>query len=536
MRRLVARNFGQRNCRKKQSGFFRYRAALLLVGILALPSLFQRFDCRDKSLASLFSKSPSTTSVDITGKYTCSPAGKTVPFLGSSKAGISICKDKAGKPVMTGPLGGRIRIEQGRGGKFTYTVESSRTGHSGVGAGHLDEKGKLILVERFYGPRRRFNLSAFICEYKEPCPDNLRRAVFIRPCEGQLYKSDGFTTKRTNVGGGTIWRVCTDLKASRVTDVFLPFKVDDEGKGCGNHGELLYDSKNYDTHENQDFAEARERGFDPIKKLIAVCRRVYKEKTRKTIRFHAWFPVFKDPRIIEDLDEKGIEAGQKAEKSGLSCSNPPPYHSDIFADPGVPEVVDYELALLQEIIENYNVDGINLDYIRYAGDWEDKQRPDGSGRPPGYNWVVRPEAVENFIKLARQRIKVTRSNLILSADIFANPVTRITIGQDGVLPDLGMVILMVYSGDIPAQLIGPYATALRAQYPNKILIPALRGWALPVSVDEVQSQEGFLADLKSDIAAVKAAGVNGYAIFTYENVLVGAKAKKFKDIRGEIRY
>ena len=36
-----------------------------------------------------------------------------------------------------------------------------------------------------------------------------------------------------------------------------------------------------------------------------------------------------------------------------------------WADPAKPEVVEYEVSIVREIVENYNVDGIILDYIRF---------------------------------------------------------------------------------------------------------------------------------------------------------------------------
>lgn len=53
-----------------------------------------------------------------------------------------------------------------------------------------------------------------------------------------------------------------------------------------------------------------------------------------------------------------------------------------YLDPGLPEVQNYIVALVMEVVQNYDVDGICLDEIRY---------PD-SGREWGYN----PQAVERF--------------------------------------------------------------------------------------------------------------------------------------------
>jgi len=46
-------------------------------------------------------------------------------------------------------------------------------------------------------------------------------------------------------------------------------------------------------------------------------------------------------------------------------------HFAVFVNPANPDVQDYELAVISEIIENYDVDGIMLDRMRYPGIYSD---------------------------------------------------------------------------------------------------------------------------------------------------------------------
>ena len=39
----------------------------------------------------------------------------------------------------------------------------------------------------------------------------------------------------------------------------------------------------------------------------------------------------------------------------------------LWLDPGLPDVQNYLIRLLKELVNNYNIDGINLDYLRYPG-------------------------------------------------------------------------------------------------------------------------------------------------------------------------
>lgn len=59
-----------------------------------------------------------------------------------------------------------------------------------------------------------------------------------------------------------------------------------------------------------------------------------------------------------------------------------------YLDPGVPQVVDYNLTVVRDILSRYNVDGIHFDYIRY---------PESSGA--GNVWGYNPIALERFNRL-----------------------------------------------------------------------------------------------------------------------------------------
>ncbi len=126
--------------------------------------------------------------------------------------------------------------------------------------------------------------------------------------------------------------------------VFLLFKVDDaQNSHCGNDGELLYDSKKYPKHRSQSFKDAHEAGFDPIGALMDACKPY-------GIKFHAWFPVFKDPFAVAYAEKKGVygsvEAVGPKDASGFY---PKPFDSKTFANPAVAAVVEYELSLLAEL-------------------------------------------------------------------------------------------------------------------------------------------------------------------------------------------
>jgi|GEM_PF-6189806 len=352
-----------------------------------------------------------------------------------------------------------------------------------------------------------------MCTFDSFCPNpNLRKAVFIRPCEGQLYKS--FDTQETRIGGGTVGSVCDDLKKSGVTDVFISFKADDETNAptCGTYGKLLYDSE-YDDHEHGDFKGARDDGFDPIKALIDACK-------SKGMRVHAWFPVFSDREIIEDLGE---EAGQKAVSIPV-WYNPFSWwdveYSSTFANPENPDVVEYELSLLREIVQKYRVNGINLDYIRYA---------DAGDFSEGRHVVVISSAITDFVRKVREEFP----EIELSADVRAGHLERLGVGQHVILTYLDIIMPMTYTksfGFGDHREVKSRVIQLKLQHSDKILMPILRGWRVE------QDNNGLLSDLKNDIEAAKESGSNGYGIFTYEALLFATGKRKLDRLKEKIGF
>jgi uncharacterized lipoprotein YddW (UPF0748 family) len=89
------------------------------------------------------------------------------------------------------------------------------------------------------------------------------------------------------------------------------------------------------------------------------------------LEIHAWVNVFRCfsgsdksflnyPKHLTALHKNWIVEYYKEGKKSL------------WLDPGLPDVQDYLIRLLKELVNNYNIDGINLDYLRYPGkDFDD---------------------------------------------------------------------------------------------------------------------------------------------------------------------
>ncbi|HEY9858637.1 MAG TPA: family 10 glycosylhydrolase, partial [Candidatus Obscuribacterales bacterium] len=205
-----------------------------------------------------------------------------------------------------------------------------------------------------------------------------------------------------------------------------------------------------------------------------------------------------------------------------------------FLDPANPEVRRYLLQLLDEIASRYQVDGIQLDYIRYPFQDPSAGRTYGYGKaareqfqqlagvdplkisPSDRNlwqrWTnFRTQQIDSFVAEASQQLRRTKPNLVISVAVFPLPQhERIQKLQQhwelwAERGDINLVIPMAYAVDTNRfqRLVQPYLTSSRLN--ATLIMPGIRLLNLPeaVAIDQIQA----LRDLPS----------GGYSLFAAEN-------------------
>ncbi|RHJ95395.1 glycoside hydrolase family 10 protein [Parabacteroides bouchesdurhonensis] len=93
-------------------------------------------------------------------------------------------------------------------------------------------------------------------------------------------------------------------------------------------------------------------GYDPLAFAIEECH-------KRGMECHAWFvtfPLGTDKSVKEQGKLSVVKHHPKL------CKR---HNGEWYLDPGVPETADYILSLVKEIVNNYDIDGIHFDYIRY---------------------------------------------------------------------------------------------------------------------------------------------------------------------------
>ncbi|AVH70528.1 glycoside hydrolase family 10 protein [Nostoc sp. 'Lobaria pulmonaria (5183) cyanobiont'] len=222
-----------------------------------------------------------------------------------------------------------------------------------------------------------------------------------------------------------------------------------------------------------------------------------------------------------------------------------------FFDPANPEVRQYLLKLFEEIVTKYNVDGLQLDYIRYP--FQDPS----AGRTYGYGkaaraqfqkltgvdpvnispsqadlwqkWTTfRTEQVDSFVAQISQQLRQKQPNLILSVAVFPLPeIERIqkiqqnweTWARRG---DVDLIVPMTYALDTSRfqRLAQPWIAS--KQLGATLLVPGIRLLSLPTigAFDQLQ----LVRDLP----------VSGYALFAAENFSNDLQ-KLFSNTQGRIQ-
>lgn len=144
------------------------------------------------------------------------------------------------------------------------------------------------------------------------------------------------------------------LQAMKVNTVLLQTRV---------RGDLIYPSAIEPFSHLFTGVEGLSPGYDPLAFAIAECH-------KRGMQLHAWLvtmPIGKD----EHIAMVGKQALPLRKRS--LCSH---YDGAWYMEPGNPATSDYIVAIVKEIVEKYDVDGIHLDYVRYPD--KNKGYPDAA--------------------------------------------------------------------------------------------------------------------------------------------------------------
>lgn len=278
------------------------------------------------------------------------------------------------------------------------------------------------------------------------------------------------------------------------------------------------------------------RGWDPLASAVKLAR-------ARGIELHAWVWVFaagnQEHNKILNIKRNypGPVLAQHPDWAAYDNRGKmiPPGQNKPFFDPANPQVREYLIKLYEEIVTRYQVDGLQLDYIRYPFQDPRANRTYGYGKAARtqfkQKWGVDPlsisprqrdlwnkwtkfrtETVDSFVSEVSQRLRQKKPNLILSAAVFPLPKReRIQKLQQhwevwAMRGDVDLIVPMTYALDTYRfeKLAQPWIVS--RELGSSLLVPGIRLLNLPTlgAFDQIQ----LIRDLPA----------SGYALFAAENL------------------
>lgn len=163
-----------------------------------------------------------------------------------------------------------------------------------------------------------------------------------------------------------------------------------------------------------------EDNFDPLAFAIEECH-------KRGMECHAWV-------IAYPMDKATVRyTGKGRRRKATVVQNKPSYYKAIgerwYLDPGMPETRNLIVSIVKEIVQNYDVDGIHFDYIRYPSNSrkfpdDDTYRKYGNGMDL-YDW--RRENINKLISEAYDTVKALKKWVQVSSS---------PLGRYKVLPEV----------------------------------------------------------------------------------------------------
>lgn len=181
--------------------------------------------------------------------------------------------------------------------------------------------------------------------YEKEHPLRETRAVWLTTIGGldwpRIYATDARSRERQKQ---ELIHILNQYQRANINTVIFQTRV---------RAALLYPSKIEPWELSLTGVAGKDPGYDPLAFCIDECH-------KRGMELHAWvvcIPIGTKERQAKygaaSLTKKRPELVKTA-KGG-----------EMFMIPGKPETADYIASICKEIVENYDVDGISLDYIRY---------------------------------------------------------------------------------------------------------------------------------------------------------------------------
>ncbi|MGA9118370.1 MAG: family 10 glycosylhydrolase [Bacteroidota bacterium] len=274
-------------------------------------------------------------------------------------------------------------------------------------------------------------------------------------------------------------------------------------------GDAYYASTHEPWAENLTGVMGRNPGWDPLAYLID-------QAHAAGIEVHAWFNVFK----IHSNNSVPVSEDHPLRKFPQWSFR---YQGEDWMDPGYPGVRNYTAGVILDLVRKYDIDGINLDYMRYPGsDVPDDRSYAQYGRStPRDEW--RAKNVDDFVSAVYDSVMACKPWVKVGSSPVGAIGTSLDRSSSGTLRK--------YAQDAPLWLrngkqdyIAPqlYWTINGTKTTSGFssLLERWRRWAgdRHVYAGIAAYKPEVMKQVQDQIAAARAFGAEGEAFFRYQNV------------------
>ncbi|HEY5570434.1 MAG TPA: family 10 glycosylhydrolase [Bacteroidales bacterium] len=260
-------------------------------------------------------------------------------------------------------------------------------------------------------------------------------------------------------------------------------------------------------------------GYDPLDFMTKECH-------KRGMECHAWIVSIPlgTTSHIRSLGKRSI-----ANSRPDMCKQ---LFGEYYLDPGHPETAPYILSLVKEIVSNYDIDGIHLDYIRYPDKAEyfpDKSTYEKSGsklplkewRRENINRIV--YTIYDWVKKTKPRVKISSATLgrYISLQEVPTPgwTSFETVYQDPKewmkQGKLDFIVPMMYAKD---KYFYPYVYNWQSVSNGRPIIPGLAAYQL-----ERKEKDWPLRDITDQINFTRITSAGGQGYYRAGNLLQNEK-------------
>ncbi len=266
--------------------------------------------------------------------------------------------------------------------------------------------------------------------------------------------------------------------------------------------------------------------FDPLAYILEVGH-------KNNLRVHAWFVVFNATPLDSKLIASNYIYVNHRDWITYPKNSSRPQSKDqfgYFIDPGIPEVQDYLLNVIGDLLSGYpDLDGLHLDYIRYPDTNlgfhpTSVERYKSQETETDLTWNEwRIQQVTSFVERARALADTLHPDLILSAAVIANYHDAVEYyAQDWQLwldnDLLDYVYPMAYQLNIN-QFNRQLDVMKNMQHDDSIVV-GIRAWSENGNtlMSKNRSRTYNILDVAERIGNIRDKGFAGIALFSYDGL------------------